>query len=166
MRVSSRFLFGVAAAILVLCGVAYAAVTPNSIVTAQTVRRGVVQFLSGTDTAATYKTLYTAGVNGSKCFGMVETNNDAMATHVVTAAVFNGTVNYGGTSIVTVALDGYVNTAPPKAMMSPATWPGLPIDANGNPFIYLVSGDTLQVTFATAITAMEWVNVFVNCVDY
>jgi hypothetical protein len=166
MHAPFRFLAGILAATLVLIGTAFAATTPNSIVTAQTIRRGIVQFLQGTDVAGTYKTLYTAGANGSKCFGMVETNNDASATHVVTVQVFNATVGYGGTAIITASNDGYVNTAPPKAMMTPAVWPGLPIDSNGNPFIYLVSGDTLQATFATAITSMDWVNIYVNCVDF
>src|ERR1700727_2044141 len=56
---------------------AHAATTPNSVVTAQTPNRGVVQFLQGTDSAGTYKTLYTAGANGSKCNAMWSTNNDA-----------------------------------------------------------------------------------------
>lgn len=166
MRLSSRIIIAVLASVLALGGVAYAAVTPNSIVTAQTIKRGVVQFLQGTDVAGTYKTLYTAGANGSKCFGMVETNNDGSATHVVTVQVFNGAVGYGGTAIISASNDGFINTAPPKAMMSPAAWPGLPIDANGNPFIYLVSGDTLQATFATALTSMDVLNIFVSCVDY
>ena len=39
--------------------VADAAVTPNSDVTPQTPNNGKVQFLQGTDSAGTYKTLYT-----------------------------------------------------------------------------------------------------------
>ena len=55
---------------VLLASPAFAAVTANSVVTAQTPNRGVVQFLQGTDSAGTYKTLYTAGTNGSICFGL------------------------------------------------------------------------------------------------
>lgn len=168
MGFTSRLLALALAGLLALGGAlpAPAAVTPNSVVTAQAVKRGVVQFLQGTDVAGTYKTLYTAGVNGSKCFGMFETNNDASATHLVTVQIFNATVGYGGVAVTSASSDGYANATPAKNLMSPANWPGLPVDANGNPFIYLASGDTLQATFATALTSTDVLNIFVNCVDY
>lgn len=55
---------------LLLMAPAHAATTPNSIITVQTPNRGIVQFLQGTDTAGTYKTIYTAGANGSKMTGL------------------------------------------------------------------------------------------------
>lgn len=161
----SRLIAG-ALGLLAFCGAAFAATTPNSIVTAQTVKRGLVQFLQGTDVAGTFKTLYTAGANGSKCFGMYETNNDGSATHLVSVGIFNATINFGGMAITTASNDGFANATPAKALMSPANWPGLPIDNNGNPFIYLQSGDTIQATFATSLTAATTVNLFVNCVDF
>jgi hypothetical protein len=164
-KVISSAVIVVAAGLLLLTS-AFAAVTPNSIITAQTVNRGKVQFLQGTDTAGTYKTLYAAGANGSKCFGMFETNNDGSATHLVTVQVFNGGVAYGGVAVTSASSDGFANATPAKNLMSPANWPGLPVDANGNPFIYLASGDTLQATFATALTSMDVLNIYVNCVDY
>src|SRR5271165_5399153 len=54
----------------------------------QTPNRGIVQFLQGTDSAGTYKTLYTGGSNGSKCTGMYITSNDA-ASHLVTIQLVN-----------------------------------------------------------------------------
>ena len=164
-HVISSAIIGMLAGLLLFTS-AFAAVTPNSIVTAQTINRGKVQFLQGTDTAGTYKTLYTAGANGSKCFGMFETNNDSMATHLVTVQVFNGGVAYGGVAVTSASSDGFANATPAKSLMSPANWPGLPVDANGNPFIYLVSGDTIQATFATALTSMDLINIYINCVDF
>jgi len=147
-------------------GRAEAAVTPNSAITAQTPTRGVVQFLQGTDTAGTYKTLYTAGSNGSRCNAMWSTNNDASATHLITVQIVNTAVKYGGMSLTSVVSAGFATAVPPQNLMAPANWPGLPLDSDGNPFISLVSGDTLQATFATALTSSDVLNVVVHCADF
>jgi hypothetical protein len=42
--------------------------------------------------------------------------------------------------------------------MSPTNWPGLPIDAWGNPYLILNSGDTLACTFASALTSTDVIN--------
>jgi hypothetical protein len=145
---------------------ALAATTANSIITAQTPNRGIVQFLQGTDSSGNYKTLYTAGANGSMCFGMWSTNNDASVTHLITVQIVNAAVKYGGMSITSVVNSGFVNGTPAQSLTSPANWTGLPVDSNGNPFIPLNSGDTLQATFATALTATDVINIVVSCVDY
>ena len=145
---------------------AFAATTPNSIISAQVPNRGIVQFLQGTDTAGTYKTLYTAGANGSKCFGMWSTNNDGSATHLLTVQIVNSAVKYGGMSITSVVNAGFANAAGAQNLMSATNWPGLPTDGNANPYFNLVSGDTVQATFATALTASTAINITAACVDY
>jgi hypothetical protein len=154
------------AALVVLPRSALPAVTANSIVTAQTPNRGIVQFLQGTDTAGTYKTLYTAGANGSMCFGMWSTNNDPSATHVITVQIVNAAVKYGGVSLLSVVNAGFATAVPAQNLMAPANWPGLPVDSNSNPYIVLASGDTIQATFATALTASDVLNIVAFCVDY
>lgn len=149
-----------------LCGPASAAVTANSIVTAQTPNRGLVQFLQGTDSAGTYKTLYTAGANGSKCFGIIESNNDGTATHVVTLQVVNTAVKYGLEAFTTGLGDGLLTGLPAKNVFAPVALPGLPTDSDGNPFLFLASGDTLQATFATALTSTDLINVLAWCSDF
>lgn len=153
-------------ALLALLGPASAAVTGNNFITAQTPNRGIVQFLQGTDSAGTYKTLYTAGTNGSKCYGGYETNNDGSSTHLITIEVVNTAVKYGGVSFTTASNDGYANAVPAKAFMSSTNWPGLPVDNNNNPYITLASGDTLQATFATALTSTDKINLVINCSDF
>ena len=155
-----------AAALSLFASTALAAVTANSVVTPQTPNRGIVQFLQGTDSAGTYKTLYTAGSNGSKCSALWETNNDGSATHLVTVEIVNGGVNYGGVAVTTASNDGYANATPAKNFMAPSNWPGLPLDSDGNPFFFLASGDTLKATFATALTASKWINLAVICADF
>lgn len=156
--------------ILVLCLViptfAFGAVTPNSFVAPQTPNRGIVQFLQGTDSAGTYKTLYTSGSNGSRCYGMYITSNDPTA-HLVTIQLVNGGVKYGGIAISTsTTLPGFANGVSALNPMSTTNWPGLPLDANGNPYIPLVSGDTIQATFATALTASDFINIVASCADF
>lgn len=145
---------------------ANAATTPNSIVTPQTPNRGIVQFLQGTDTAGTYKTLYTAGVNGSRCYSLVSTNTETSVVHSLTIQVVNSTTKFGGTNIVTVANSGFTSTAAPQPIMTPAVWPGLPVDQYGNPYIQMVSGDTLQVTFGTALSTGALINLYTSCSDF
>ena len=151
---------------LLLPTVAMAAVTANSIVTPQTPNRGIVQFLQGTDTAGTYKTIYTAGANGSRCYAMWTTNNDASATHLLTVQIVNSAVKYGGVALTSVSSAGFVNGTPAQNLMSSTNWPGLPIDQYGNPYVELVTGDTIQATFATALTASDLINIVVSCSDF
>jgi hypothetical protein len=145
---------------------ALAAVTPNNVITPQLPTRGVVQFLQGTDVAGTYKTLYTAGANGSKCNGIWLTTNDSTATHLITVEVTNAGIRYGGTAITTVLGSGYNGTAFAMDFMSNGAWPGLPTDSEGNPFFFIVSGDTIQATYATALTAATKINLMINCTDF
>ncbi len=152
-----------------------AATTPNSIITPQTMQRGVVQFLTA-DAAGTYKTLYTAGTDGSRCVGLQTTNSDGSAAHVLTFQIVNTAVKYGGVTITTVLNAGFANGTPPQIITKvpsyspwiPATglpiWP-LPEDSDGNAYIQMVSGDTLQVTYATAITAAAAINVYISCAN-
>lgn len=145
---------------------AQAATTPNSIVTPQTPNRGVVQFLQGTDNAGTYKTLYTAGANGSRCYGMLMNNNDTSTTHLVTVQIVNATVKYGGTALTTTLDAGFANSSTAQPLMSSSVWPGLPVDQYGNPYVQLVSGDTIQATFATTLTTSTLINMYTSCSDF
>lgn len=149
-----------ALSLLFLTSSAFAATTANSVVTAQTPKLALVQFLQGTDVAGTYKTLYTGSANGSKISGLWMNNNDPSATHLVTCQVVRSAVLYGGVAITSVVSAGFSNVAPSQNLMSSTTWPGLPLDSNGNPYIYLASAsDSVQCTFATAITSTDLINV-------
>lgn len=157
---------GLAALWLFAASSAFAAVTPNSIVSPQTPTVGVVQFLQGTDSPGTYKTIYTAGANGSRCVALWSTNNDASATHLLTVQIVRSAVKYGGMALTTVVNAGFANAVPAQNLTTSTVWPGLPTDGSGNPFIMLASGDTLQATFATALTSTDVINVVAICADY
>jgi len=165
MRSESKILITLTLGLL-LAAPTFAAVTGNNVVTAQTPNRGIVQFLQGTDAAGTYKTLYTAGTNGSRCNAIWTTNNDGSATHLITLQIINGGVKYGGVALTSVNSAGFANGMPAQSLLSSANWPGLPIDSDGNPYVQLVSGDTLQATYATTLTSTDLINIVASCSDF
>lgn len=155
------------ALVLLAAAPAFAATTPNSSVTPQTPKAAVMQFLQGTDVAGTYKTLYTGGTNGSIVKGIYITSNDPSAAHLVTCEYVSSAVNYGGFAInVPTTTPGYATAVPALAPMTAANWPGLPVDSDGNPYIYLNSSDTIKCTFATALTASDKINVVAVIADF
>jgi hypothetical protein len=129
----------------------------------QTPMLGLVQF---TASPGTYKTLYTGGANGSKIVGMWETNNDPTNTHLVTVQLVRSSILYGGMAITTAINDGFANGAPPKNLMSATNWPGLPIDSDNNPFLFLQSGDLVQATYLSALSASAVINIACVAADF
>lgn len=161
-----RKLIALVVAMGLTVGAAHAALTPNSGVSVQTPQLGLTVFVGGTDTAGTYKTLYTAGSNGSKCVAVTMTNNDGSATHLVTLQVVRSGTQYGGAAVQTINNAGFASGSPPQSFLTSGTWNGLPLDTNGNPFLILGPSDTLQATFATALTGTTQINLMAICGDY
>lgn len=158
--------------VLLLCT---AAVTPNSQVTCQAVIGSGVSFVQGTDVAGTYKTIFTGGTNGSKIFGVWVTTNDGSLTHLATVQQSNSTSSHcspqssclGGAAVTIPVSSGFANGAPAINMLSPTNWPGLPVDALGNPFLSLTGATlTIEATFATALTASTNINFIVQGCNY
>jgi hypothetical protein len=141
------------------------AVTANSIVTPQTPNRGIVRFVGTTDALATLKSLYVAGANGSKVLGACAVNAGATA-HLVTLMVVNATTAYQANAISVAASAGNNGTVTPVSLMAAAVWPGLPVDSNGNPYLFLNSGDTLQAEYATAQLTTEILSLLCVASDF
>ena len=152
-------------ALAILSGNAIAATTPNSAVRAQTPTNGKLQFLPAS-TPGTYLTLYTAGANGSRCNALMLSATDQTATHLVSCQIVNGGVKYGGTFGTTVLSGGAGVLTAQQNLMSPSAWVGLPTDSSGTPYFQLVSGDTFQCTYATAVTTADAVNLIAMCADF
>lgn len=145
------------------------AVTANSLVTPQTPKITPQNFVQGTDAAGTYKTLYTAGSNGSKIVAINVTTDDGSASHVLTLALTRSATDYtigAYTLPVNSGSDGStagVNmmTGGPNTLIN-----ALPTDNDGQRYLFLESGDTLRMTFATALTASKRINVVVVGADF
>ena len=68
-------------------------------------------------------------------------------------------VNYGGVVAAIPLSAGFANAVPPVNLMSTAVWPGLPIDSDGNPYLYLQSTlDLLVANYSTALAAGTLLN--------
>jgi len=119
-------------------------------------------FVQGTDSAGTYKTIYTAGSNGSKITGILVATDDGSATHVLTLVVTRSATDYylgaytlpvsSGTSGSVANVD-MLSGGPSNLIL------GLPVDNDGQRYLHLKSGDTLRMTFATALTTGKRIDV-------
>lgn len=137
----------------------------------QTPKTIIVTFVQGTDVAGTYKTVYTGDTSGSKVVGLYCTSNDTALSHLVTVQMSTSTAahcspqsNCMGGAAVTVPINaGFATGVPAVNMLAPANWPGLPVDSDGNPFLFLQGNtQTIEVTFATGLTTSTQV----ACVAY
>ena len=143
--------------------VAFAATTPNSFITPQIPNRGLVQFLQGTDAPSTFKTLYTAGANGSRCYSIWSSNTDP-SPHSVYVILVNGGVKYYGYVFTSVVGAGSSPATPAQNVLS--GFVGLPVDEYGNSYIQMISGDTLQAQYTTALTAGQFIGLVATCSDF
>ena len=139
---------------------AFSAVTPNSAVAVQAPKSWPVQFLSGSDASNTYKTLVTGGTNGTKISAIYITSNDSVS-HAVTCQYKSGSVYYGGFTVNTgTTLPGFANGVLSINGMASTVWAGLPVDAWGNPYDIINSGDSISCTWNTgSLTATDVINV-------
>lgn len=145
------------------------AVTANSLVTPQTPKITPQNFVQGTDSAGTYKTIYTAGSNGSKIVGINVTTDDGSATHVLTLVLTRSATDYvlgAYTLPVNSGTDGSAATVDLLAGGPSTLIKGLPFDNDGQRYLFLESGDTLRLTFATALTASKRINVLTIGADF
>jgi hypothetical protein len=151
--------FKYALALVLLASPTLAAVTPNSNVTPQTPTLGLA---ASNGTSAV--TLYTAGTNGSKCSAFTAANTSGSTAYPLAVSITRSATAYIQTTVNVPLSSGNVAGVPPVNIMSPANWPGLPVDQTGSPYFYLKSGDTLTTTLATA--AVTTVIQSVICADF
>jgi hypothetical protein len=151
---------------LLSANAALAATVPNSIITPQGLKVGVQNFIQGTDSAGTYKTIVTGDADGTICTGLYVTSDDGSASHLVTIQFARSATRYGGLAVTVPISTGYANATPAINLLAPSLWPGLPLDSDGNPYLFLQdANDTIQATYATALTASTRINVVAFCKD-
>jgi hypothetical protein len=111
----------------------------------------------------TLKTVCTPGSNGSKIIGLIATSTDTSARDV-TVYRTNSAVDYPlGTTTVPITAGTIAATNGVNLLTNIA---GLPTDSDGNPFIYLISGDTLRVEALTTVTAAKNISVTAIYMDF
>jgi hypothetical protein len=121
-----------------------------------------VQITHSTGTASV--TGYTAGSSGSKIIAIIVTNTDTNPYSVQTS-ITNGTVYLLGTKSVPTSA-GNVAGTPATNLLDPTVMVGMPLDSDGNPFLYLISGDTLTFASLSTVTTAQTLNITVLAVDF
>lgn len=155
---------------LLIASPALAQTVPNQYFALKNIQPVGISFLQGTDSPGTYKTLYTGASQGSICFGVVANSNDQSASHQLTLryTVPPGTVAFQF-DICTATVGNNALAAnlfgPAVAILVSNNCP-LPISNAGNTYKQLKSGETLQLTFGTALTASDRINVIGECGDF
>lgn len=120
-----------------------------------TPKNGKVQVLPA-DTSS-LKTIVTAGSSGSKVVALIAASDDTSARDVEFGITNGGTFYPLGTKTIPITA-GTVAGAPSVNLLDPSIIPGLPVDNDGNPYLLLVSGDTLQAKTLTTVTTAKAVS--------
>lgn len=126
-------------------------------------RSSGVQILNATGTALV--TAFTPGSSGSKVVSVIVSSSDT-ASQVLTIGVTRSAVFYPiGTATIGITAGEIAATASVN-MLSTTTIPGLPVDNDGQPYIFLASTDTLQAQTAGTVTAAKSININVMGGDF
>jgi hypothetical protein len=104
------------------------------------------------------KVVYTAGANGSKVSSVIAQSNDTSSRDVF-VLIANGGTNFFLGCVTVPAGAGNSGAGPSVNLLDPTRIVGLAYDSDGNPFIHLISGDTLQVAAASAVTSGKTITV-------
>lgn len=109
--------------------------------------------------AQTFKTAFTAGTNGSLITAIIVSSNDT-SNRDITINITRSATNFQLTQISIPLTSGTVNSVPAVNILGSAQFPGLELDANGNPIIRLKSGDTLTVNAPVTVTTAKTITIF------
>lgn len=120
-------------------------------------QNGKVQILPADTTAL--KTVLTAGASGSKVTSLIATNTDSANARVIQIFIVNGGTNYCLGTINVPLNAGFASGVNAVNLLDPTIILGLPLDSDGNPYINLISGDTLQAASLTTVAAGKAINV-------
>lgn len=150
-------------ALAVLIPVAtYAAVTDTPVFV-QTPRYPKAQLTNASGT--TPVTLYVGGTNGTKVVGVFVSTTDTSAETMTLSVVRSAVTYILGTFTIPIG-SGTVAGTPTVNILDPSVIIGLPVDSDGNWFIFLESTDTLQVSVGSAVTAGKTTSIHAVAADF
>jgi hypothetical protein len=117
-------------------------------------RKGLGQVLNATGTASV--TIVTAGANGNKVVNLVATSTDTAAQTITVSLVRSATTFPLATTAIP-ANSGNANGIAPVDLL--AVIPNLARDQDGQPYLFMESGDTLVVNAGAAITSGKAISI-------
>jgi hypothetical protein len=106
----------------------------------------------------TQKTVYTAGANGSKITALVASSTDTSGVDVQ-VSITNGGTSYPIGTVNVYAGAGNSGTTNAVNLLNLNNMPGLPVDSDGQPYLLLISGDTLTLSALTTVTSAKQIAV-------
>lgn len=126
-------------------------------------QNGKIQILNATGTANV--TVLTAGTSGSKLVGLWASSTDTSARDVQLKITNGGTDYILGTKTVAIGA-GTVAGTPAVNLLDPTVIVGIPIDSDGNPYLFLNSGDTLTAAVVVTVTAAKTISIVAIYSDF
>lgn len=129
----------------------------------QTIKNTVKTILPA-DTSA-FVTAYTGGANGSKIESWYVSSTDTSTRDLQVSFTISAATNLITTINIPIN-SGNSTSIPVTNMLTSAQWPGLCRDSNGNPYLYIASGTTLQISCTTTVTAAKVITSIIQAGDY
>lgn len=118
------------------------------------------------DSANTKKTVCTAGSSGTKLVGLTATSTETANARVAQIWLTRSATSYLLASVNVPVNSGSDGVTAGINLMGSTLWPGLPVDNDGQSYLFLNSGDTLQVSFTTQVTAAKEIDVACYSADF
>lgn len=130
----------------------------------QTPNNGKVQIANAD--AQSQKTVYTGGSNGSKIVSLIAQSTDT-SSRDIQISMTNGGTSYPLGTVTVGAGAGNSGATAGVSLLNITQIPGLPLDSDGNPFIFLASSsDVLTVEALTTVTSGKLVTVTAIAADF
>ena len=133
--------------------------TSSTPVLLQTPKLGLAQILNAD--ASTKKTVITAGANGTKLVSLTAASDDTVA-RVVQVILTRSATDHILASASVPAASGTDGTTAAVNLINSTILPGLPVDNDGQRYLFLESGDTLAVKSTTTVSVAKTVSVAAN----
>lgn len=131
----------------------------------QTITNEVVNISNSTSTNLV--TAYTGGTNGSKIEMWNIASTDTAARYLQIWFTISATSYLLGTiAIPLTSGDSSTGVVPSVNVLGNQYLPGLPRDSNGNPYLYIASGTTLQISVITAVTSGKTITSIIHGGDF
>ena len=115
--------------------------------------------------ASNKKTACTAGSNGTKVVSLTACSDDT-SNRIVQVFLTRSATNYLLGSVIVPTLSGTDGAAAVVDLLNAQLVPGLPVDNDGQRYIFLKSGDTLTVATTTTVTTAKTVTITCNSADF
>lgn len=112
---------------------------------------------TNSDAANTKKTVVSAGSNGSKIVALLATSTETANARVAQVWFNRSSTAYLLGSMNVPVNSGFDGATPTVNLL--ALIPSLPHDNDGQPYMFLESGDTLQVSFTTQVASGKEIDV-------